>query len=119
MGHWRCLRCDVLTGLPASHPTCTDGAPPDWEHCTCGSGAHPRECVLHPDEYAKHVAELNEFEHDSFAGELLAAALREPEPVAVLRRRLTVARQRVEAASNEECACVEALAEAERLRCQT
>lgn len=55
------------------------------------------------------------FEHDSYAGELLAAALREADPVAVLRRRLTVARQRVEDASNEECACVEALAEAERL----
>lgn len=55
------------------------------------------------------------FEHDSYAGELLAAALREPDPVAVLRRRLTAARQRVEDASAEECACAEALAEAMRL----
>ena len=74
-----------------------------------------RECALHPDEYAKHVAELK-FEHDSYAGELLAAALREPNPVAVLRRRLTVARQRIEDASTEEAACEEALAEAVRLR---
>jgi hypothetical protein len=55
------------------------------------------------------------FEHDSYAGELLADALREPNPVAALRRRLTVARQRIEDASTEECACEEALAEAERL----
>lgn len=27
--------------------------------CTCGSGAHPRECKLHPELYRLHVAELN------------------------------------------------------------
>lgn len=27
--------------------------------CTCGSGGHPRECATHPEEYARHVAELD------------------------------------------------------------
>jgi hypothetical protein len=27
--------------------------------CRCGSGAHPRECKLHPELYRLHVAELN------------------------------------------------------------
>jgi len=27
--------------------------------CTCGSGAHPRRCIKHPDAYDQHVAELN------------------------------------------------------------
>ena len=27
--------------------------------CTCGSGAHPRECKLHPELYRLHIAELN------------------------------------------------------------
>jgi hypothetical protein len=27
--------------------------------CTCGSGAHPRRCELHPDAYDRHIAELN------------------------------------------------------------
>jgi hypothetical protein len=27
--------------------------------CTCGSGAHPRKCELHPAAYALHVAMLN------------------------------------------------------------
>jgi len=27
--------------------------------CTCGSGAHPRKCVKHPELYRLHVAELN------------------------------------------------------------
>jgi hypothetical protein len=26
--------------------------------CTCGSGAHSRECTVHPENYTKHVAEL-------------------------------------------------------------
>lgn len=26
--------------------------------CTCGSGAHPRECSLHPENFARHIAEL-------------------------------------------------------------
>lgn len=30
----------------------------DVVRCTCGSGAHPRECTLHPENFAKHVAEL-------------------------------------------------------------
>lgn len=55
------------------------------------------------------------FEHDSYAGELLAEALRGPNPVAVLRQQLAVARQRVENASSDQAACEEALAEAERL----
>ena len=85
-------------------------------HCTCGGyGSVTRECALHPDEYAKHVAELK-FEHDSYAGELLAEALREPNPVAVLRQQLAVARRRVEDASSDQAAYEEALEEAERLR---
>jgi len=27
--------------------------------CTCGSGAHPRRCALHPQAYDAHVAGLN------------------------------------------------------------
>ena len=27
--------------------------------CTCGSGGHPRHCAKHPEEYAKHCAELD------------------------------------------------------------
>ncbi len=29
------------------------------ELCTCGSGAHLRECARHPNAYAAHLAELN------------------------------------------------------------
>lgn len=32
---------------------------PQSPRCTCGSGAHPRRCELHPDAYDRHVAELN------------------------------------------------------------
>lgn len=28
--------------------------------CTCGSGAHPRRCTVHPDVYEEHIKELNE-----------------------------------------------------------
>ena len=28
--------------------------------CTCGSGAHPRDCVAHPERYAEHVREIEE-----------------------------------------------------------
>lgn len=31
----------------------------DPARCTCGSGGHPRECATHPEEYARHVAELD------------------------------------------------------------
>lgn len=27
--------------------------------CTCGSGAHPRRCRVHPDAYDEHVREIN------------------------------------------------------------
>lgn len=30
----------------------------DGKKCTCGSGAHPRRCNLHPDAYEKHITEL-------------------------------------------------------------
>lgn len=33
--------------------------------CRCGSGAHPRECELHPELYRLHVAELNAEAHVS------------------------------------------------------
>ena len=29
------------------------------EDCTCGSGAHPRRCAVHPAAYERHVAEIN------------------------------------------------------------
>ena len=58
MGHHRCLGCDVITGIPASHPLC-HGVAPTWEVCTCGSGAHPRRCELHPKAFAEHVDHLN------------------------------------------------------------
>lgn len=32
----------------------------DGNGCTCGSGAHPRPCALHPELYAEHLAELAE-----------------------------------------------------------
>lgn len=38
------------------------------EACTCGSGAHPRRCALHPDAYDAHVLDLN---RDSFLDDLL------------------------------------------------
>lgn len=63
MGHWRCLDCDVLTGVPESHEVCPQtGDKTRWERCTCGSGGHPRRCDLHPDAYDAHLAELNEDE---------------------------------------------------------
>lgn len=59
MGYWRCLKCNLMTGLPEHHAKVRGDHEPEWEHCTCGSGAHPRRCKLHPDEYDRHVAELN------------------------------------------------------------
>lgn len=63
MGYWRCLDCDALTGVPESHEVCPKtGDKTRWEHCTCGSGGHPRKCDLHPLALARHLAELNEDE---------------------------------------------------------
>ena len=56
MGHWRCKVCNYITGAPETHRF---RHIPDWEHCTCGSGAHPRRCELHPEAYQQHVEELN------------------------------------------------------------
>jgi len=57
MGAHRCLECNLRTGRPDLHPTC-NGHPTEWEVCTCGSGAHPRRCDLHPTRYDEHIAEL-------------------------------------------------------------
>lgn len=56
MAYWKCLECEYKTGVPETHTTEHE---PFWDHCTCGSGAHPRRCLLHPGEYEKHIAELN------------------------------------------------------------
>lgn len=53
------------TGLPCYVMTVDK---PEPERCTCGSGAHPRHCKLHPENFDKHVAELNEPER----GEVLS-----------------------------------------------
>lgn len=37
-------------------PTC--GSADLVEHCTCGSGAHPRRCALHVGAYEAHLADL-------------------------------------------------------------
>lgn len=61
---WRCLGCDYMTGVPdlaASHRCGNSGR---WEHCTCGSGAHPRKCELHPGAYEEHIAALNAYERE-------------------------------------------------------
>jgi hypothetical protein len=49
-----------------------DPAPPP---CTCGSGAHPRPCVEHPEAYAKHIASLED--HVQYA--MKCATYRTPE----------------------------------------
>lgn len=28
--------------------------------CTCGSGAHPRRCLVHPGAFEEHIRQLNE-----------------------------------------------------------
>ena len=49
--------CGHRTGGRApSCPLC--GNPDVVERCTCGSGAHPRRCAAHPDEYDRHISEL-------------------------------------------------------------
>lgn len=58
MAYYRCLNCDVMTGIQESHQRCPDGREPVWEHCTCGSGGHPRRCDLHPGAYEEHIAEM-------------------------------------------------------------
>ena len=44
-----------MTGLDAC-PIC--GSTDLVERCDCGSGAHPRECALHPGAYEEHCREL-------------------------------------------------------------
>jgi len=41
--------------------------------CTCGSGAHPRQCKLHPELYRLHIAELNAEAHMPDEPEAMAA----------------------------------------------
>jgi hypothetical protein len=50
-----------MTGDPTRHMECNAG----WDICTCGSGAHPRPCDLHPDAYEAHVTELASTEDDA------------------------------------------------------
>jgi hypothetical protein len=63
VGHWRCLECGIKTGTPEKHDELiakySIPHTPNWEHCSCGSGPHPRRCELHPNVYDFHCAELN------------------------------------------------------------
>lgn len=44
------------------------------ELCTCGSGAHPHPCARHPQQYDRHVAELDrEIDADNHAAEVASA----------------------------------------------
>ena len=60
MGAWTCQGCGFRTGSADdaawSHRCGASGL---WFRCTCGSGGHPRECELHPENYGKHIAELD------------------------------------------------------------
>lgn len=56
MAHWKCIGCGFRAGTPRAHHCGNSGL---WEHCTCGSGGHPRRCDLHPSRYDAHIAELN------------------------------------------------------------
>lgn len=57
MGHYRCLTCEHRTGLTIT--ACPQCGGISIEHCTCGSGGHPWRCLIHPDEYQRHIDELN------------------------------------------------------------
>lgn len=63
MGHWRCLECEIKTGdvkfHDELHKKYSQPHEPRWEHCTCGSGGHPRKCELHPWRYRMHCDELD------------------------------------------------------------
>lgn len=56
---WRCMGCDFRTGVLdiASRHRCGNSG--RWEHCTCGSGGHPRRCELHPGAYEEHCREID------------------------------------------------------------
>lgn len=56
MGYRRFACGHPITGIDHC-PVC--GSTDLVEHCTCGSGGHPRRCATHPDEYDKHIAELD------------------------------------------------------------
>lgn len=53
----------VAAAAPAEVDAAVDRAvalaEPMPSRCTCGSGAHPRRCGLHPDAYDQHIAEYN------------------------------------------------------------
>src|SRR5688572_20334772 len=57
MGYYRCLHCNNMTGIASTK--CSKCGWDDIEHCTCGSGGHPRKCDLHPDEYYLHCFDLD------------------------------------------------------------
>lgn len=45
---------------PTGRDTCpVCGSAALVERCTCGSGAHPRRCELHPNAFDKHVASID------------------------------------------------------------
>lgn len=48
-----------MTGDPETAQRHWCGNSGRWERCTCGSGAHPRRCELHPEAFEKHVTVLN------------------------------------------------------------
>lgn len=67
-----CRDCDAITSgrcwkhaqftttTAAEGPTVATVCPRcGYPSCTCGSGAHPRRCTLHPDTFAVHVEMLN------------------------------------------------------------
>ena len=59
--------------------------------CRCGSGAHPRECELHPELYRLHIAELNVEAHLPDESEAMKAM---DELIAATHEALRVARER-------------------------
>jgi len=54
--------------------------------CTCGSGAHPRHCEVHPDNYAKHVAELQKENDELLTDEERAEWRDDIQPLEAVRR---------------------------------
>ncbi len=58
MGYYRCGKCNILTGIPLENNRCKECFA-TMEHCTCGSGGHPRRCFLHPDQYYLHCFDLD------------------------------------------------------------
>jgi hypothetical protein len=56
VAHGPCPVDAIIAQVDRTHPR----QAPDAARCRCGSGAHPRPCMVHPHAFAEHVAELNE-----------------------------------------------------------